>query len=109
MKKIANIGSLLKKIYRLYSVELIKELQARGFNDLRASFLEILQFLPENKAISTKPFGHSCGLKNQPIPLHLTDLKNRAYSGQVSPNTENGNQLFYLPITVRSSNSIFSK
>lgn len=54
MKRIANIGSLLKKIYRAYSVELIKKLEGCGFNDLRPSFLEILMYLTENDGPSIK-------------------------------------------------------
>lgn len=66
MKRIANIGSLLKKIYRAYSVELLRELQSRGFNDLRPSFLDILLYLSEHDAPSIKMIGKACGLKNKP-------------------------------------------
>jgi DNA-binding MarR family transcriptional regulator len=79
MKRIANIGSLLKKIYRLYSVELLKELQHRGFNDLRPSFLEILMFLAENDAPSIKLIGRACGLKKQTMTSHLNELEKRGY------------------------------
>ncbi|MFA5584785.1 MAG: MarR family transcriptional regulator [Bacteriovoracaceae bacterium] len=96
MKKIANIGSLLKKIYRLYSVELIKELQARGFNDLRASFLEILQFLAENEGSSIKAIGQSCGLKKQTMTSHLNELEKRGYIRRVNSDTDKREQLVYL-------------
>lgn len=96
MKKIANIGSLLKKIYRLYSLELIKELQARGFNDLRASFLEILQFLAENEGPSIKSIGHACGLKKQTMTSHLNELEKRGYIRRVSSETDKREQLVFL-------------
>jgi DNA-binding MarR family transcriptional regulator len=79
MKRIANIGSLLKKIYRAYSVELIKELQSQGFNDLRPSFLEILMFLSENDGPSIKLIGKACGLKKQTMTSHLNELEKRGY------------------------------
>ncbi len=79
MKRIANIGSLLKKIYRVYSIELIKELQGIGFNDLRASFLEILMYLSENDAPSIKMIGKACGLKKQTMTSHLNELEKRGY------------------------------
>ena len=96
MKRIANIGSLLKKIYRLYSVELIKELQARGFNDLRASFLEILQFLAENDGPSIKTIGLSCGLKKQTMTSHLNELEKRGYIRRVNSETDKREQLVFL-------------
>ena len=96
MKRIANIGSLLKKIYRLYSVELIKELQARGFNDLRASFLEILQFLADNEGPSIKVIGLSCGLKKQTMTSHLNELEKRGYIRRVSSETDKREQLVFL-------------
>jgi|SRR5690554_2333685 len=96
MKKIANIGSLLKKIYRLYSLELIKELQARGFNDLRASFLEILQFLAENEGPSIKAIGQACGLKKQTMTSHLNELEKRGYIRRVSSETDKREQLVFL-------------
>ena len=83
MKKIANIGSLLKKIYRVYSVELMKELQSRGFNDLRPSFLEILMYLSENDGPSIKMIGKACGLKKQTMTSHLNELEKRGYITRV--------------------------
>ncbi len=79
MRRIAHIGSLLKQIYRLYSVELIHQLQARGFTDLRASFLEILMYLSEHDAPSIKMIGKACGLKKQTMTSHLNELERRGY------------------------------
>ncbi len=79
MRRIAHIGSLLKQIYRLYSVELIHQLQARGFTDLRASFLEILMYLSEHDSPSIKMIGKACGLKKQTMTSHLNELERRGY------------------------------
>lgn len=96
MKRIANIGSLLKKIYRVYSVELIKELQSRGFNDLRPSFLEILMFLSENDGPSIKLIGKACGLKKQTMTSHLNELERRGYIKRSHSEHDKREQLVYL-------------
>lgn len=96
MKKIANIGSLLKKIYRVYSVELIKELQSRGFNDLRPSFLEILMFLSENDGPSIKLIGKACGLKKQTMTSHLNELEKRGYIKRSHSEHDKREQLVFL-------------
>jgi DNA-binding MarR family transcriptional regulator len=79
MRRIAHIGSLLKQIYRLYSVELMKELEQLGYMDLRPSFLEILMYLLENDASSIKLIGKACGLKKQTMTSHLNELEKRGY------------------------------
>lgn len=96
MKKIANIGSLLKKIYRVYSVELIKELQSRGFNDLRPSFLEILMYLSENDGPSIKMIGKACGLKKQTMTSHLNELERRGYINRTHSDQDKREQLVFL-------------
>ena len=96
MKKIANIGSLLKKIYRVYSIELIKELQSRGFNDLRPSFLEILMFLAENDSPSIKMIGKACGLKKQTMTSHLNELEKRGYVKRIHSELDKREQLVNL-------------
>ncbi|HLE10401.1 MAG: hypothetical protein A2504_15810 [Bdellovibrionales bacterium RIFOXYD12_FULL_39_22] len=79
MKKISIIGSYLKKIYRGYSSELLLKLQAKGFLDLRPSFLEVLLYICENDATSIKMIGRSCGLKKQTMTSHLNELESRGY------------------------------
>src|SRR5690606_39959283 len=96
MKRIANIGSLLKKIYRVYSVELIKELQANGFNDLRPSFLEILMYLSENDGPSIKMIGKACGLKKQTMTSHLNELERRGYVTRQHSEVDKREQLVRL-------------
>jgi DNA-binding MarR family transcriptional regulator len=96
MKRIANIGSLLKKIYRLYSVELIKELQLSGFNDLRPSFIEILMYLSENENPSIKMIGKACGLKKQTMTSHLNELEKRGYIKRANSEQDKREQLVFL-------------
>jgi len=96
MKRFANIGSLVKKIYRIYSQELIKELQSRGFNDLRPSFFEILIHISEIDGPSIKSIGQACGLKKQTMTSHLNELEKRGYVlRKVSP-TDKREFLVYL-------------
>ena len=79
MKRITIVGLLLKKIYRHYSSDLLSLLHARGFIDLRASFLEILSFICDNDAPSIKEIGAACGLKKQTMTSHLNELEKRGY------------------------------
>jgi len=79
MKKISSIGTLLKKIYRTYSGELLILLGQRGFTDLRPSFLEVLLFICENEGPSIKAIGIGCGLKKQTMTSHLNELEKRGY------------------------------
>ncbi len=79
MKKLAQIGSLSKKIHRRYSADLISLLQARGFLDLRPSFLEILMYIMDNQDTSIKAIGLACALKKQTMTSHLNELEKRGY------------------------------
>ena len=79
MKKVSSIGSLVKKIYRNYSVELLSLLQVRGFTDLRPSFLEVLLFICEHTGPTIKEIGLGCGLKKQTMTSHLNELEKRGY------------------------------
>lgn len=79
MKRISIIGSLLKKIYRIYSSDLLLALQEKGFIDLRPSFLEILMYVCDTDAPSIKEIGFACGLKKQTMTSHLNELEKRGY------------------------------
>lgn len=79
VKRISHIGSLVKRIYRIYSVELLSILNEKGFTDLRASFLEILSIVCEKDGPSIKSIGDACGLKKQTMTSHLNDLEKRGY------------------------------
>jgi DNA-binding MarR family transcriptional regulator len=96
MRRIAHIGSLVKQIYRLYSVEVVKELEKRGFNDLRPSFLDILIFLAEKDAPSIKLIGKACGLKKQTMTSHLNELEKRGYLKRQASPTDKREQLVHL-------------
>jgi DNA-binding MarR family transcriptional regulator len=96
MKRISNIGSLLKKIYRMYSLELLSSLIERGFTDLRPSFLEILMFLCENDGPSIKEIGSSCGLKKQTMTSHLNELEKRGYIIRKSSLSDKREQKVFL-------------
>jgi len=79
MEKISQIGGLLRKIYRIYSCELLELLQEKGFTDLRPSFLEVLHYICENEGPSIKMIGQSCQLKKQTMTSHLNELEKRGY------------------------------
>ena len=79
LKKISQIGSLLKKVYRSYSHELVARLQEKGFSDLRPSFLEVLLYICEHDAPAIKDIGSACGLKKQTMTSHLNELEHRGY------------------------------
>lgn len=79
MKKISTIGSLLKKIYRVYNSQLLSSLQEKGFTDLRPSFLEVLLYICEYEGPSIKLIGEACGLKKQTMTSHLNELEKRGY------------------------------
>ena len=79
MKRVAQIGGLLKKIYRIYANELLVSLQSKGFLDLRPSFLEILIYICDSKQSSIKEIGAACGLKKQTMTSHLNELESRGY------------------------------
>ncbi|MDA9189759.1 MarR family transcriptional regulator [bacterium] len=79
MNRLAKIGTLFKKHYRLYSGEIVSVLQQKGFTDLRPSFLEVLITICELEGQSIKAVGESCGLKKQTMTSHLNELERRNY------------------------------
>jgi DNA-binding MarR family transcriptional regulator len=96
MHKLASIGGLLKKIYRLYSNELLKHLQSKGFTDLRPSFLEVLFYICESDGPSIKQIGASCGLKKQTMTSHLNELEKRNYIVRNTSLKDKREQRIYL-------------
>ena len=79
MSNLSIIGSLLKKIYRLYSSESLVLLQKKGFIDLRPSFLEVLLTICELDGPTIKLIGQKCNLKKQTMTSHLNELEKRGY------------------------------
>ena len=96
MKRVASIGSLLKKLYRLYSGRLLETLGQKGFTDLRPSFLEVLIFICEHQAPSIKQIGLGCGLKKQTMTSHLNELEKRGYIKRVTNSSDKREQLIHL-------------
>ncbi len=96
MKKIAQIGTLLKKIYRIYSGQLLGLLQSKGYSDLRPSFLEVLITICELDTPSIKDIGVQCGLKKQTMTSHLNELESRGYIERKINPYDKREQLVYL-------------
>ena len=96
MKTVSSIGSLLKKIYRSYTNELLSLLQLRGFTDLRPSFLDILLFICSQEGSSIKEIGHACALKKQTMTSHLNELEKRGYIRRAVSEKDKREQHIYL-------------
>ena len=96
MKRIARIGSLLKKIYRSYNHDLLDLLSEKGFTDLRPSFLEILTFICEHEGCSIKEIGRSCGLKKQKMTGHVNELSKRGYIERKTGELDKREQRIFL-------------
>jgi DNA-binding MarR family transcriptional regulator len=71
-------------------------LQAQGFTDLRASFLEILMYLTEHESPSIKMIGMACGLKKQTMTSHLNELEKRGYISRQNSDHDKREQLVAL-------------
>lgn len=94
--QISQIGTLLKKIYKLYSNSLLEKLQDRGFTDLRISFLEVLNFVSHNDGVSIKAIGIGCGLKKQTMTSHLNELVKRGYLKREKGKSDRREQNIFL-------------
>jgi DNA-binding MarR family transcriptional regulator len=108
MKKVSSIGSLVKKIYRNYSVELLSLLQVRGFTDLRPSFLEVLLFICEHNGPTIKEIGHGCGLKKQTMTSHLNELEKRGYiERKINPEDKREQNIFLTEYGLKFKLNLF--
>jgi DNA-binding MarR family transcriptional regulator len=108
MKKVSNIGSLVKKIYRNYSVELLSLLQTRGFTDLRPSFLEVLLFICEHNGPTIKEIGYGCGLKKQTMTSHLNELEKRGYiNRKLNPEDKREQNIFLTEYGLKFKLNLF--
>lgn len=96
MRRISHIGSLLKKIYRVYSYDLLDKLSNDGFTDLRPSFLEIMSYLCEFEGASIKDIGRHCGLKKQTMTSHLNELEKRGYIQRQTSDRDKREQRVFL-------------
>jgi len=96
MNTISEIGSLLKLIYKKYSLRLLEKLQGRGFNDLRPSFLELLIVITHEDGPTLKQVGNACGLKKQTMTSHVNELVKRGYINKVQDQKDRRSQRIYL-------------
>ncbi len=96
MSLISEIGSLLKISYRHYSQLLLSQLQDKGFNDLRPSFLEILIAISEKEGSSLKEIGNTCYLKKQTMTSHINELVKRGYVKKVKGEKDRREQRIYF-------------
>ncbi len=96
MALIASIGSLLKISYRYYSQALLAQLQIKGFNDLRPSFLEILICLSEREGASLKEVGEICHLKKQTMTSHINELVKRGYVKKIKGEKDRREQRIFF-------------
>lgn len=96
MNILADIGQSLKKIYRIYSHDLLMNLEDRGFTDLRPSFLEILAYVCEHNNPKIKDVGTACGLKKQTMTSHLNELQKRGYINRINSEKDRRAQLVQL-------------
>jgi len=96
MNLIGNIGSLLKISYRIYSHSLLKQLQEKGFNDLRPSFLEILIVISDKQGASLKEIGQDCFLKKQTMTSHVNELVKRGYVRKVKGEKDRREQRIFF-------------
>ncbi len=96
MNSISEIGSLLKKIYRCYSQEVLSYLENKGFNDLRPSFLEILIYVSDSEGPTLKEVGDACRLKKQTMTSHVNELVKRGYLKKVKGIKDKRQQNIYF-------------
>ena len=96
MNTVSEIGSLLKKIYRCYSQEVLGYLQDKGFSDLRPSFLEILIYVSHSDGPTLKEVGEACRLKKQTMTSHVNELVKRGYLKKVKGVKDKREQNIYF-------------
>ncbi|MCB9060036.1 MAG: MarR family transcriptional regulator [Halobacteriovoraceae bacterium] len=96
MSKLSSIGTLLKKIYRSYNLELLSLVEQKGFTDLRASFLEVLIYICHGDGPTIKEIGQACGLKKQTMTSHLNELEKRGYVIKKTNSTDKREQKVFL-------------
>ncbi len=95
MKKLANIGGLLKKCHRIYTSDLLLQLKIRGFKDLRSSFLDVLIYICEKNGTNIKDIAKACNLKKQTMTGHVNELEKRGYiQRQVNPSDKREQHVF---------------
>ena len=96
MSELIGIGNTLKKIYRAYSLDVLKELNSLGYETLTCSYLEVISFLCENEGASLKVIGKSLGLKKQTMTNHISELEKRGIILRKQCQNDRRSQLIFL-------------
>lgn len=96
MGEFIGIGNTLKKIYRIYSLDILDKLEHFGHEGITFSYLEVLSFLCENEGVSLKTTGKSLGLKKQTITNHISELEKRGYLFRTPCPNDKRSQLIFL-------------
>ena len=96
MRDVAEIGSYLKKVHRMYSQDILKILNNKGFSDLRPSFIDILIVISEKEGASLKSVGKACNLKKQTMTSHVNELSRRGYIKKVKGDKDKREQNLYF-------------
>lgn len=95
MSGFIEIGNTLKKLYRIYSLDVLQKLEEMGYEGLTYSLLEVISFICENEGISIKNIGKSLGLKKQTMTNHLFELEKRTLIiRQQCPNDRRSQKIF---------------
>ena len=90
-----SVGNTLKKIYRLYSLDVLEKLQNMGHEGLTYSYLEVISFICENEGESIKTIGSSLGLKKQTMTNHISELEKRGFiERRKNPNDARSLEIF---------------
>jgi DNA-binding MarR family transcriptional regulator len=84
MKKISSIGLLLKKLYKIYGLELTQYLHGRGFSDLGPGPIEVMIFICNNETPSIKKIATALDLKKQTMTGHVNELIAKGYINKES-------------------------
>lgn len=82
MNHLTLLSSYLKKIHRKFTFDVIDRMEAKGFLDLRPSFIEILLVVMSSSnelGPTIKEIGEACGLKKQTMTTHINELVKRGY------------------------------
>lgn len=102
MSELIGIGNTLKKIYRAYSLDVLKELNSLGYESLTYSYLEVISFICENEGVSLKVIGKSLGLKKQTMTNHISELEKRGIIFRKQCQNDRRSQLIFLTETGES-------
>ena len=99
MAEFIGIGNTLKKIYRLYSLDVLERLESLGYEGITYSYLEVLSFICDNEGVSIKVIGNSLGLKKQTMTNHISELEKRGFIRRIP----NANDLRSIEIYLSES------